>query len=192
MARSREFEINEVLEKAMMLFWEQGYEKTSMNDLVEHMGIHRRSLYDTFGDKHSLFLQAMDRYIGKVETSLNNEVKQARTATEALRSVFGFMIAESGHSPSGCMIVNSMTELAARDAEINVKSLCSVASTEELFERIIVWGQREGEFSSDCEPKETAEYLQALSVGIRAMGRTEVDKEKLVRVMNSATRFLTL
>lgn len=191
MARSREFEINEVLDKAMMLFWEQGYEKTSMNDLVEHMGIHRRSLYDTFGDKHSLFLQAMDRYIGKVEAKLSSEVNQAKTATEALQSVFGFMIAESEHSPSGCMIVNSMTELAARDAEINVKSLCSFSSTEELFERIIVWGQREGEFSSDCEPRETAEHLQALSVGIRAMGRTTIDKEKLVRVMNSATRFLT-
>ena len=53
MARSKEFEENEVLDKAMRLFWEQGYEKTSMTDLVEHMGIHRRSLYDTFGDKHT-------------------------------------------------------------------------------------------------------------------------------------------
>ena len=55
MARSKEFEENEVLDKAMKLFWEQGYEKTSMTDLVEHMGIHRRSLYDTFGDKHHCF-----------------------------------------------------------------------------------------------------------------------------------------
>ena len=62
MARSKEFEETVVLDKAMRLFWEQGYEKTSMTDLVEHMGIHRRSLYDTFGDKHSLFLKAMDRY----------------------------------------------------------------------------------------------------------------------------------
>lgn len=191
MARSKEFEIHEVLDKAMILFWEQGYEKTSMSDLVEHMGIHRRSLYDTFGDKHSLFLQAMDRYIGKVETRLTQEVKQSGTATEAMRAVFRFMIAEPDHSPSGCMIVNSMTELAARDAEINIKSMHSLASTEEMFERIIVWGQQTGEFSSGCEPKEAAEYLQALSIGIRAMGRTTVDKEKLVRIMNTATRFLT-
>ena len=62
MARSKEFEENEVLEKAMRLFGDQGYEKTSMSDLIEHMGIHRRSLYDTFGDKHTLFLKAMDRF----------------------------------------------------------------------------------------------------------------------------------
>ncbi|MGG4128868.1 helix-turn-helix domain-containing protein [Paenibacillus illinoisensis] len=66
MARSKEFEENVVLEKAMKLFWEQGYEKTSIADLVEHMGIHRRSLYDTFGDKHTLFLKAMDRFHDKL------------------------------------------------------------------------------------------------------------------------------
>jgi TetR/AcrR family transcriptional repressor of nem operon len=133
----------------------------------------------------------MDRYIGKVETRLTQEVKQSETATEAMRAVFRFMIAEQDHSPSGCMIVNSMTELAARDAEINIKSMRSLASTEEMFERIIVWGQQTGEFSSGCEPKEAAEYLQALSIGIRAMGRTTVDTEKLVRIMNMAIRFLT-
>lgn len=56
MARSKEFDEKAVLRKAMELFWEQGYEKTSMQDLVDHMGIHRRSIYDTFGDKRSLFL----------------------------------------------------------------------------------------------------------------------------------------
>ena len=60
MGRSREFDENVVLQKAMELFWEQGYEKTSLSDLVEHMGIHRRSLYDTFGDKHTLFLKTLD------------------------------------------------------------------------------------------------------------------------------------
>ena len=57
MGRNKEFEEEAVLQKAMELFWKQGYEKTSMSDLVEHMGIHRKSLYDTFGDKHSLYLE---------------------------------------------------------------------------------------------------------------------------------------
>ncbi|WP_172256553.1 TetR/AcrR family transcriptional regulator [Saccharibacillus deserti] len=191
MARSKEFEVNEVLDKAMILFWEQGYEKTSMSDLVEHMGIHRRSLYDTFGDKHSLFLQAMDRYIGKVEAVLTGEVKKSEKAIEALRAVFRFMIFEREDSPSGCLIVNSVTELAARDAEIDKRSIRSMAATEELFERIIVWGQQTGEFSSACEPRATAEYLQALSIGIRAMGRTTTGKEKLIRIMDVSTHLLT-
>ncbi len=67
MARHKEFDQDEALQKAMEAFWARGYEATSMQDLVEHMGINRQSLYDTFGDKHSLFLKALDRY-HEVET----------------------------------------------------------------------------------------------------------------------------
>jgi TetR/AcrR family transcriptional regulator, transcriptional repressor for nem operon len=66
----------------MQIFWEQGYEKTSMTDLVKHMGIHRRSLYDTFGDKHTLFLMALDRYDSKINASLARRVKSSKTAME--------------------------------------------------------------------------------------------------------------
>ncbi|MNC70346.1 HTH-type transcriptional repressor ComR [compost metagenome] len=62
MGRTKEFEINEVLDKTIQLFWMQGYEKTSMQDLVDFMGIHRRSIYDTFGDKHALYMKALQRY----------------------------------------------------------------------------------------------------------------------------------
>ena len=66
MARSKEFDVDEVLLKAMHLFWDQGYENTSMQDLVKGMGIHKRSLYDTFGDKHTLFMKVLDRYAGSL------------------------------------------------------------------------------------------------------------------------------
>lgn len=62
LGRTKEFEINEVLDKAVQLFWKQGYEKTSMQDLVDFMGIHRRSIYGTFGDKHALYMKALKRY----------------------------------------------------------------------------------------------------------------------------------
>ena len=62
MGRSKEFDEKEALQKAMLIFWEQGYEKTSINDLVEGIGIHRKSLYDTFGGKHELFLKVIENY----------------------------------------------------------------------------------------------------------------------------------
>ncbi len=107
MARSKEFEENVVLEKATKLFWEQGYEKTSIADLVEHMGIHRRSLYDTFGDKHTLFLKAMDRFHDKLSAGLAGEVKSSKTAAEALQLIFSSVIWSEDDSPSGCLMVNS-------------------------------------------------------------------------------------
>lgn len=190
MARSKEFEVNEVLDKAMKIFWEQGYEKTSMSDLVEHMGIHRRSIYDTFDDKHSLFLQAMDRYRGKVSTTLLAEIKASKTAVEALHKIFDVMISAVEDTPSGCLIVNSAVELGTRDQEVDNRSLESFNEAERMFEQIIQWGQREREFSSDLDAKEMAEYLHNISVGIRAMARTSTDKEKLNRIIHVTMKLL--
>ena len=63
MARHKEFDTTKAIEKARDLFWLQGYEATSIQDLVDHLGISRSSLYDTFKDKHSLFLLALDLYV---------------------------------------------------------------------------------------------------------------------------------
>lgn len=192
MARSKEYEESEVLDKAMRLFWEQGYEKTSMTDLVEHMGIHRRSMYDTFGDKHTLFLKVMDRFSDKLSTDLANGVKRSKTATEALQFIFEFMIRLNVDEdlPSGCLMVNSAVELAARDVDVDTKSTQSFISTEQTLKEIILWGQRDGEFTSDYDAEELAEYLHNVLVGIRVMARTSVTIEKLQRITNLSIKFL--
>ncbi|MBV7507916.1 TetR/AcrR family transcriptional regulator [Bacillus sp. sid0103] len=192
MARSKEYEESEVLDKAMRLFWEQGYEKTSMSDLVEHMGIHRRSMYDTFGDKHTLFLNVMDRYSDKLSADLANGVKLSKTATEALQFIFEFMIRLNIDEdlPSGCLLVNSAVELAARDVDVDTKSTQSFISAEQALKEIILWGQRDGEFTSDYDAEELAEYLHNALVGIRVLARTSVNIEKLQRITNLSIKFL--
>ncbi|MEC0247079.1 TetR/AcrR family transcriptional regulator [Paenibacillus chitinolyticus] len=190
MARSKEFDENVVLDKAMRLFWEQGYEKTSMNDLVECMGIHRRSLYDTFGDKHTLFLKAMDRFGEKVNAALVAGVKRSKTAREALQFIFNFMIDGQIDSPSGCLLVNSAVELAARDADVDAKFTKMITAAEQQLKEIILWGQRDGEFTTDYDAGELAEYLHNVRVGLRAMARTSVAKEKLHRIANTSMKFI--
>ncbi|MHA6481692.1 TetR/AcrR family transcriptional regulator [Paenibacillus sp. strain BS8-2] len=181
MARSKEFEENVVLDKAMRLFWEQGYEKTSMTDLVEHMGIHRRSLYDTFGDKRQLFLKALDRFVHTNNVSLAAGVKRSKTATEALQFIFNSIINGEEDSPPGCLMVNSAVELAVRDTDVDTKTTETFVASEQLLKEIIVWGQRDGEFTSDYDAEELAEYVHIVWVGIRVMARTSVAKEKLFR-----------
>ncbi|GGG04515.1 TetR family transcriptional regulator [Paenibacillus albidus] len=191
MARSKEFEENVVLEKAMKLFWEQGYEKTSMMDLVKHMGIHRRSLYDTFGDKHTLFLKAMDRFRDKVNAELVGEVKRSKNATEALQLIFSFVISVKEDSPSGCLMVNSAVELAMRDTEVDLKTTELFTLSEQLFKDIILRGQQDGEFSSDYNADDLAEHLHAVFVGLRVMTRTSIRKEKLHRIADLSIKLLT-
>ncbi|WP_029192404.1 TetR/AcrR family transcriptional regulator [Paenibacillus harenae] len=190
MARSKEFEENAVLDKAMRLFWEQGYEKTSMTDLVEHMGIHRRSLYDTFGDKHTLFLKAMDRFGDKINAALAAGVKRSKSAAEALQFIFDFIIDGEVDLPSGCLMVNSAVELAARDADVDAKFTEACTIAEQQLKEIILWGQRDGEFATDYDAGEMAEYLQNVWVGIRAMARTSVAKEKLHRIANTSIKLI--
>ncbi|MBD2868559.1 TetR/AcrR family transcriptional regulator [Paenibacillus arenilitoris] len=190
MARSKEFEENEVLDKAMRLFWEQGYEKTSMTDLVERMGIHRRSLYDTFGDKHMLFLKAMDRFGEKFNAELAAGVKRSKTAKEALQFIFGFMIDGHADSPPGCLMVNSAVELAVRDDVVDAKLTKVFTAAERQLKEIIIWGQRDGEFSTEHDAEELAEYLHNVWVGLRAMARMSVAKEKLHRIARTSMKHL--
>lgn len=190
MARSKEFEESVVLDKAMRLFWEQGYEKTSMTDLVNHMGIHRKSLYDTFGDKHTLFLKTVDLYDLKTSSALAAGVKRSRTATEALQFIFASLIHGEEYPASGCFIVNSTVELAARDDEMNNRSTEMFANTEKLIKDIVVWGQQEGEFTTEYNAEVLAEYLHNVSIGLRGMAKTSTTKEKLLRIAMLSMDFI--
>ncbi|WP_271750973.1 TetR/AcrR family transcriptional regulator [Cohnella sp. JJ-181] len=182
MARSKEFEENAVLDKAMRLFWEQGYEKTSMNDLVERMGIHRRSLYDTFTDKRTLFLKAIDRFEARMGARLKAAIKQSPTAAQAMRAVFDAIIDGEPDAPAGCMLVNSAAELANRDAGIDAKIVEAFAGTERLLAEIVAWGQDGGEFTRQYEAGALAAYLHNALAGLRVMTRTSADKDKLRQI----------
>ncbi|NUU74955.1 TetR/AcrR family transcriptional regulator [Paenibacillus xylanilyticus] len=190
MARSKEFEENEVLEKAMKLFWEQGYEKTSMSDLVEHMGIHRRSIYDTFTDKRTLFFKTMERFENRTDAKLGAGVKQAKTAKEALQFIFDYMSNGEEDAPPGCMFVNSAVEMACRDEDVDAKAVGGFEKVEHLLVEIVTWGQQNGEFTDRYEAQELAEYLHNALTGLRVMARTSVSKEKLHRITKMTMQIL--
>lgn len=184
MGRSREFDENVVLQKAMELFWEQGYEKTSLSDLVDHMGIHRRSLYDTFGDKHTLFLKTIDCYDKLIKDKIQAGILHTETAKQAIQFIFDFMIEGYEDRPWGCLIVNSATEMALRDKEVEKKTEEAFMQTEQFLADLVRKGQQTGEFSCDYDAKVLAEILQNTLLGIRVHLRTSASKEKLHRIAN--------
>lgn len=181
MGRSKEFEENVVLQKAMELFWKQGYEKTSLNDLVEHMGIHRRSLYDTFGDKHTLFLRVIDFYGDLIKSRLTNSVLQAQSEKNAIECVFDFVISGTGNS-CGCLFVNTATEVAPRDEAVKEKTEKAFEQEEDFLRELICKGQETGAFSSFYDAQTLAESLHNTLIGLRVLARTNVDKDKLHRI----------
>ncbi|WP_020617423.1 TetR/AcrR family transcriptional regulator [Paenibacillus daejeonensis] len=190
MARSKEFDENVVLDKAMKLFWEQGYAQTSMNDLVEHMGIHRRSLYDTFTDKHTLYLKALDRFGERITGRWASGIKGAGTAEDAMRFIFDFVIKGEDDSPPGCFFVNSAVELAHADKEVDAKTVDECAQTERILQNVVTRGQKSGEFSESGDPKALAEYLYIVITGLRVMTRTSTPEDKLFRIAEQSMQML--
>src|SRR5882762_5197437 len=92
MARHKEFDRDEALHKAMEVFWSRGYKATSIQDLVKHMGINRQSLYDTFGDKHALYLLALDRYREIEVRKLFDLLERPGSVKKNLRQLFAAVV----------------------------------------------------------------------------------------------------
>src|SRR5712692_608944 len=92
MARHKEFDRDEALQKATEVFWARGYEGTSIQRLVGHMGINRQSLYDTFGDKHALYLQSLDRYCQLESQKAIELLENSASVKKAVRKLFAGVV----------------------------------------------------------------------------------------------------
>ncbi|WP_225999803.1 TetR/AcrR family transcriptional regulator [Paenibacillus sp. BJ-4] len=183
MARSKEFEVNEVLDKAMHLFWTQGYEKTSMQDLVESMGIHRKSIYDTFGDKHALFMKALERYETKQTSKMKYLIEKQKSTKQVIREMFMSTVRHEGE-PRGCFIVNSGVELGVLDSEVSSLVSESYTRTEEFLTSLILEGQQTGEIKLDLDPVVISHYLMNAWLGLRTLIKTSTDQQKLMNIID--------
>lgn len=184
MARSKEFDVNQVLRKAMELFWQQGYEKTSMQELVDYMGIHRRSIYDTFGDKRTLFLSALSHYEELITSETKKRVDSKLLVKQGIREVFNMIIYPNLNLPKGCLSVNAAVELSLLDEEITTKIAEMFTKTEALFYELLKHGQKNGEISKNHDPEVLSLFLHNSLVGLRVLVKIEADKKKLESIVD--------
>jgi TetR/AcrR family transcriptional repressor of nem operon len=200
MARTKEFDRDVALERAMDVFWEKGYEAASLTDLVTAMGIGRQSLYDTFGDKHSLYLAALDRYGALVGARMLAPLDEPGPLKPALRRVFDWLIAEAlCHGDRGCFAVNATVERASCDADVAGRAVANVAGGEEKLRRALEWAQTTGEIGARHDPRALARYLFNAMQGLRVTAKATADREALediarvtLSVLGSASLFSPL
>ncbi|GAA3406955.1 TetR/AcrR family transcriptional regulator [Paenibacillus hodogayensis] len=190
MARTKEFDEDAVLLKAMRLFWEQGYEKTSMADLVSHMGVHKRSLYDTFGDKHSLYMKTLKRYGDIIQQWTARIVKNSGSAEDAIRKLLQMTIKREDGTPRGCLMINTAVELALHDEEFQAWVKEGLNGFEELLRGIITEGQRSGELDASLDADMLSAYLNNAFTGLRVLGKTTDDNEKLNQIIETTLSVL--
>jgi TetR/AcrR family transcriptional regulator, transcriptional repressor for nem operon len=185
MARHKEFDRDEALHRAMEVFWSRGYEAASVGDLVKHMGINRQSLYDTFGDKHSLYLQALDRY-GEVEGRKMFELlERPGPVRRALRELFEGVVECSlaGGERRGCFVGNAMSELAGRCRATAEKACGNMAAAEEAFYRALVRARRSGELKGRRDLRAVARFLYGSMQGLQLMSKATRDRKTLEDVV---------
>ena len=186
MARHKEFDREKVLERAMYLFWEKGYEATSVQDLVDRTGIGRGSLYGTFGDKHALFLAALDRY-GQAQGPLFAEILDGPGPARAkLRLVFEGIVeaAVSEDGRCGCLLVNSTVELAPHDPDTSKRVDAALLDAEEALYGFLVRARVAGEIPQDKDPRSLSRFLWNAVQGLRVMAKAGARKEVLDDIVN--------
>lgn len=159
MARNKEFDPAEKLEKARDLFWEKGYNATSMQDLVDTMGLNRGSIYDTYGDKHSLYLQCLTDYVNKNACSCSSMAQMQGTPLEVIGSAINAIVENSISNEKSCMVVKSTFELANSDEEVRKLAKKNIEQMSKLFEALIVKAQVVGEINKDINPALLADFI---------------------------------
>jgi TetR/AcrR family transcriptional repressor of nem operon len=193
MVRHKEFDPDEAVAAAMALFWERGYEATSVQDLVEHTGVGRRSMYDTFGDKHSLYLRALDTYIGATENAFRRLAATTADGLAGVRALFDALLKSDQDDYRGCLIVNSATELGPSDDEVDERLRQHLAVSRETLAEQIRRGQADGSVTDRIDPETlTAVGFNAwlgVRVAVRARTARPVivhDVEKLLELLSGS------
>ena len=180
MPRPKSFDRDEVLEQAMNLFWDSGYGATSIQDLENHLGINRVSLYREFGNKHDLFLAALDNYCDEVMSSGLELLTSSSDGLASIRRFFEMTLEalEEGNWRS-CLMGNSASELARHDRDTARRAEQNTARVEEAFLSALTRARGLGELASDADLPSVAQYLTTLQLGLGLVGKAAADRTRL-------------
>jgi TetR/AcrR family transcriptional regulator, copper-responsive repressor len=183
--RPRSFDRDDVLKRAMLLFWKHGYDATSVSLLTDAMGIGAPSLYAAFGDKRALFKEALDRYMASHGSFMRALPEEAdpRAAIERLLLEAAAMFT-SGDHPAGCMVITAATNCGPESAGVEKRLRTIRAGTVRAFEEKIAKGPR------GLPPRTSAHalalFFSATLQGMSAQARDGASREELEAIARTA------
>lgn len=188
MPRSPAFDREEKVEEAMDLFWEQGYEATSVQDLVDHLGLNRSSLYNTFGGKHELFLEALDRYRRRDREDLRRRLRDAPTAMAGIRRAFEAVAERAVESPCGCFTANVAVECAPHDSCAQERACEAFRAMRRLFQEAVERAQKEEAVPSSRDAAALGRFLTNAYNGIHLTAKTNPSREVVRNIVDETLR----
>jgi TetR/AcrR family transcriptional repressor of nem operon len=188
----KQFVVDEALAKAEHVFWRQGYDATSMEHLLQCMGIQKGSFYATFGSKHEILMAALELYI-KDRRAFAEELLAEPSGLAALkRHLDGVSTESCGEGRvSGCFIVNVALELAPRDAAVRDLVQKALAGQEALYAALLEKAKRAGEISGELDATATAKTLLSIVLGLRVLARAGISEETIRSIRAQAAELLS-
>jgi TetR/AcrR family transcriptional repressor of nem operon len=193
--RPREFDEDKVLDAALDIFWLQGYESTSMADLLKVTGLHKGSLYQAFGDKHNLFVQALRRYMDGFRQDMQVRIDAAKSGMEELHIILDVSIHKGCHGKAGnagCLALNTLADKGTGDPAILAVLQEGYSLRMQIITTAVARAQTEGSLRADWAPERIAAMVSTMSAGVVTTLRGPVDMEMAQGLVNDFLETVTL
>jgi TetR/AcrR family transcriptional regulator, transcriptional repressor for nem operon len=190
--RPREFDMDEVANAAAQLFWEQGYNATSIESLCNATGLLRGSLYGAFGDKHGLLVAAFRHYAEGAVARLKNRLEADLPPREALRQALLHYtkVAAQLSDRHGCFITNTAIELMPNDELLRPHVETTLRRIAALLAAAVVRGQKAGVFDAMRDEKDLGNFLLCIVQGLRVLNKVDLAEPELAAIVETAMRAL--
>ena len=192
MARTREFDERQALVSAMLVFWEKGYEGTTIQDLEAAMGLKRTSIYNAFGNKRAVFNRILACYKESVMSALFEQMDSAPDIREGVRRLLNgaLDIHFDADHPGGCLVVLSVLESGQHDAESSAALAQSIQDLKAGLQRRLKKAKHAGELSDDLDVSATATTIATTMAGMMVMGKAHFTRPMLKKTVRQVLQLL--
>lgn len=196
MSRPQEFDRDDVLDRALLVFWRKGFEAASIQDLVDATGLNRGSLYNSFGDKAALFAAVMDSYLTISPTNPLVAAAQDPDSTVNVHMLivdfFAALVtrAQNDGEHKGCLFTNTAAGAYGCSDAMSEWVREALGGLEEILTVLVKRGQQRGDLSATAKPSAIARSLIASAQGLNVMARAEASPQVLEDIATMAVRVL--
>jgi TetR/AcrR family transcriptional regulator, transcriptional repressor for nem operon len=190
--RPREFVLEDILDKAIVVFSEFGYPATSLAKLTEAIGLTEGSIYKAFKDKRALFLAALERYVDLRAARLEQALSRAPTGFEQVRAILELYVDYSSGAAGrrGCLVVGSAVDLASSDPEMAKRVNLIIKMHEKRLVHCVRQGQEDGSIRADVDAESVGRLLVCVLQGMRVLGKTGRSREEMARPIEQTLKLL--
>ncbi|MCX7069584.1 MAG: TetR/AcrR family transcriptional regulator [Gammaproteobacteria bacterium] len=192
MSRAREFDDQVVVQRAMRLFWRKGYETATLPELLRAMRISRGSFYNAFGTKRDVLIRALRLYMSTGMDGLLAPLGTENAGRAEIEKAFSLILdyVSSPRGRQGCLIGNSMTDVAMRDAELRDILLLARRETEDALVRAYANGQASGTIPGGTSPRSAGRFMLNTISGLMVSCKSDPGQDELRDIVRLALRIL--